>query len=437
MSRFVRASKVRHLFAEEPKSEKKFTEIRLSPVTGDHQYIKANSKYFAVAVRGGGGAVLVHPIDKPGRIGVGKPVIAGHSSAVIDFDFNPFNDHQIATASEDLTLKIFSFPEGGLTEKVTEADVSLEGHERKVTFCKWHPTASNILASGSSDQTVRVWDTETGEQKYEYKAEGIIQDLQWNYDGSLLGISCKDKTVHIFDPRNPDAAKVINAHEGAKTSKIGWLGSTGMFITCGFTKRSKREFKLWDSSSDLSKPVTTIDIDSGSGVLFPYFDEGVNVLYLMGRGDGNIRYYEWTGEKPYFYSISEFRSSKSQKGCCVCPKLANNILGAEVTKVLKLTTDSVIPLGFTIPRKSDNFLADCFPDDYAGVASMTADEWCAGENKDPVKMSMNPKNAGDVAAAIAAAAGASVKKATYSELVEQLKAANARIAELEAELAKK
>ena len=37
-------------------------------------------------------------------------VIAGHKSAVLDFDFNPFHEHIIATASDDTTVKVCTAP---------------------------------------------------------------------------------------------------------------------------------------------------------------------------------------------------------------------------------------------------------------------------------------------------------------------------------------
>ena len=43
-SRFVRASRFRHVFAETVKTEQHYNDLELSPVTGDHSYIKANSK---------------------------------------------------------------------------------------------------------------------------------------------------------------------------------------------------------------------------------------------------------------------------------------------------------------------------------------------------------------------------------------------------------
>jgi hypothetical protein len=36
-----------------------------------------------------------------------------------------------------------------------------------------------------------------------------------------------------------------------------------------------------------------VSIDNGSGVLHPFWDEELKVLYLAGKGDSSIRYFEW------------------------------------------------------------------------------------------------------------------------------------------------
>ena len=69
MSRFVRASKVRHLFGTGDKKENNYTHLRLSSATGDGQYIKANSKYFAVSYgASGGGDCAVIPFSQTGAL---------------------------------------------------------------------------------------------------------------------------------------------------------------------------------------------------------------------------------------------------------------------------------------------------------------------------------------------------------------------------------
>jgi coronin-1B/1C/6 len=437
MSRFVRASKVRHLYCQPQKKEETYTHLRLSTATGDHQYIKANSKYWAVSYHaGGGGTLLVVPHGKYGALKTGTPMISGHHSAVLDFDWNPFNDNIIATGSDDCTVKLWSVPDGGLTETMKEPILDIDAHMRKVVFTTFHPAADNVLATASADCTVKIWDVEAGECRSELAGHGqSIQDLKWSYDGSLIASSCKDKKLRVFDARVSEAIASVQPHEGSKCSKCCWLGKDGNLVTTGFTRQSKRQFRIWDPRK-LDKQIVTIDIDQAAGVIMPTFDEDTNVLYLAGKGDGNIRFYEIVKEAPHAFLLSEYRSSTSQKGMCFLPKRHCDVLKCETARAMKLTSNTVEPLSFIIPRKSDHFQADIFPDTYAGVPAMNSDEYFEGENKVPPLVSLNPKNGGKISSGDGSGAAPVKKRKTAAQLQKELDAANARIAELEAEVAK-
>ena len=51
MSGFVRASKFRHVYCYAPKVDATLQNLRITTVTGDHNYIKANPYYFAVGLQ--------------------------------------------------------------------------------------------------------------------------------------------------------------------------------------------------------------------------------------------------------------------------------------------------------------------------------------------------------------------------------------------------
>jgi len=84
-------------------------------------------------VSGGGGPFAICDVNKPCRIDSTAPKVQGHSSAVLDFDWNPFDDSMIASASDDSTVKLWQIPEGGLTSNLTEPLVDMRGHGRKVS----------------------------------------------------------------------------------------------------------------------------------------------------------------------------------------------------------------------------------------------------------------------------------------------------------------
>ena len=69
-----------------------------------------------------------------GRFDINYPKVSGHKNPVLDIAWNPFNDNEIASASEDCTVKLWNIPDEGLVNNFTEDDAicSLAGHQRKV-----------------------------------------------------------------------------------------------------------------------------------------------------------------------------------------------------------------------------------------------------------------------------------------------------------------
>lgn len=57
------------------------------------------------------------------------------------------------------------------------------------------------------------------------------------------------------------------AHEGARSSKITYLGTKEKLVSVGFTKQSQRQFKVWDPRN-LSKEIKKMDIDQAAGACF-------------------------------------------------------------------------------------------------------------------------------------------------------------------------
>lgn len=92
------------------------------------------------------------------RLEANLPLIRGHAGPIVDFEFSPFNDNLLATASEDGTVKLWQIPEEGITKDVSQCDAELRGHSKKLVFSKFHPSADYTMATSGSDTTVRIWD---------------------------------------------------------------------------------------------------------------------------------------------------------------------------------------------------------------------------------------------------------------------------------------
>jgi len=170
----------------------------------------------------------------------------------------------------------------------------------------------------------------------------------------------------------------------------------------------------------------------------PFYDADNGLLYLAGKGDGNIRYFEVVDEAPYVHYISEFKSSNSLRGCCFLPKRALNVADCEIARAFKAGVKTVDPISFQVPRKSDIFQDDLFPDAFAGEPALSASEWLSGKDAEPKKASLAP---GFVAKAKPAAdfnpTKVEEKQLSEKEIRDEHEKLVKRVAYLEAELAKR
>jgi len=211
----------------------------------------------AYASAGGGGPVVVLPLTKPGRLGK-LPTIQVHKASVLDHQFHPFLNTLLATAGEDGYVKVTQFPDGGLTETVDKAIVTLEGHSKKVAFVKFHPTANNILASASHDFMVKIWDIEAQSEAINFEDHPEVPlSVDWNADGSQIATTCKDKKIRIFDPRDGKSAQSTEGFAGTKRASVVWASNHGLLLGVGFSKTSVRQYGVWDPKN-LSTPLISL-----------------------------------------------------------------------------------------------------------------------------------------------------------------------------------
>jgi len=189
----------------------------------------------------------------------------------------------------------------------------------------------------------------------------------------------------------------------------------------------------------MSKPLVRNSVDSASGLLLPFYDSDTNILYLGGKGDGNIRYYEVVDEAPYVHYLTEFKSNTPQRGLCMVPKRCMNVNDCEIARMLKVGVKSVEPISFQVPRKSDIFQDDIFPDCFAGEPALTAEEWIGGKNSVPKTRSLAPGFTPGKKAVVEFNPEKPVEEKVLSEkeLKDEVDKLTKRVAYLEAELIKR
>ncbi|XP_013929760.1 PREDICTED: coronin-2B isoform X2 [Thamnophis sirtalis] len=272
---------------------------------------------------------------------------------------------------------------------MTEAVLELYGHSRRVGLIEWHPTTTNILFSAGYDYKVLIWNLNIAEPVKMIDCHSdVILCMSFNTNGSLLGTTCKDRKLRVIEPRSGKVLQEANC-KNHRVNRVVFLGNIKRLLTTGVSRWNTRQIALWDQE-DLSMPLIEEEIDGLSGLLFPFYDADTHMLYLAGKGDGNIRYYEISTEKPYLTYLMEFRSPAPQKGLGVMPKHGLDVSACEVFRFYKLVTlkGLIEPISMIVPRRSETYQEDIYPMTPGPEPALTPDEWLSGMNRDPILMSL-------------------------------------------------
>uniref|UniRef100_A0A8C7JWS3 Coronin n=1 Tax=Oncorhynchus kisutch TaxID=8019 RepID=A0A8C7JWS3_ONCKI len=387
-----RSSKFRNVYGKAGNREQCFDGIPITRNVHDNHFCAVNAKFLAIVTEtAGGGSFLVIPVNKAGRIDPHQPKVCGHQGGVLDIKWNPFIDNIIASCSEDCSVRIWEIPEGGLRRNMSEAVLELYGHSRRVGLIEWHPTCSGILFSAGYDFKILIWNLEVGGPVKMIDCHSdVVLCMSFNTDGSLLATSCKDKHLRVIEPRSGKVLQEADC-KSHRVNRVVFLGNMKRLVTTGVSRWNTRQVALWDQE-DLSMPIIEEEIDGLSGLLFPFYDSDTHMLYLAGKGDGNIRYYEVGTEKPYLQYLMEFRSPAPQKGLGVMPKHGLDVAACEVFRFYKLVTlrGLIEPISMIVPRRSETYQEDIYPMTAGTEPALTADEWLSGMDRGDVCVCAEP-----------------------------------------------
>ncbi|KAL6080659.1 Lissencephaly-1 [Balamuthia mandrillaris] len=90
---------------------------------------------------------------------------------------------------------------------------TLTGHRNNINAIRFHPVFS-LMASGSEDATIKVWDYETGEFERTLKGHTLaVQDIAFDHTGKLLASCSADLTVKLWDFQKYECVKTLHGHD--------------------------------------------------------------------------------------------------------------------------------------------------------------------------------------------------------------------------------
>ncbi len=118
----------------------------------------------------------------------------------------------------------------------------LRGHEGPVWSVAYSPDG-RLLASGSADKTIRIWDTSTHEARMVTGHEGIVYSVAFDSNGTHLVSASEDTTVRIWDT---STGKLENVLQGPpQECYSAAFHPSDEWLAAGY----HGGLRLWDTSS--------------------------------------------------------------------------------------------------------------------------------------------------------------------------------------------
>jgi WD40 repeat protein len=372
-------SKWRNVFGEIDKSGS-FDDMTIRDSQIDGSMIDVSTEFLAVSWKSNGGCVAIFQAQKFERALPDIPLIRGHDSPVQDVQFSPFQADLLATAGgDDAVVKLWQIPEGGLKQDMTAEIQKFSEHSRKVYLLNFHSSVKEIIASAGLDQIVYVWDITSANTIAKIKLEDNPHSLQWNQLGNLIGTSTRNHYNNIHDPRLSENQTTMKtkSHDNFKASKMGFMDENFIYSS-GYNKTGNREVKIFDMRK-FEEAADTYRLDTQTGFINPYYDVDSKLLFLPGRGEGNLAFVDLNDHQ--IRSGNNYTSSTPQKSVAFFPKRAMDYNKSEIARCAKLSLTQVEYLSFQFPRRNLGFNAEFYPDCLNGKPGLGMEEWLKGETK--------------------------------------------------------
>jgi U3 small nucleolar RNA-associated protein 13 len=154
----------------------------------------------------------------------------GLNEVVTCFCVHPSGDELVASTQNNL-LRHWKFERDPTSNAIVSKDCvrAIRGHNMPVLAMTYDPTGT-LIATGSADRTVRVWDVERGYCTHNFRDNtDAVQNVIFHPDPQkLLLFSCSnDATIRCFDLRDQKCISVMKDHislpTGLAFSNDGYL----------------------------------------------------------------------------------------------------------------------------------------------------------------------------------------------------------------------
>ncbi|RAH86618.1 NACHT and WD40 domain protein [Aspergillus japonicus CBS 114.51] len=232
------------------------------------------------------------------------PVIEDSWSPCLQtFESNSESIRSVAFSSDGLSLASGAFAgiikiwdtKTGVNQKTFGAHLGvcqqvLEGHSGWVCSVAFSPNKP-ILASGSRDKTIRLWNLEKKEPLREFKRHsGTIFSVAFSPDGLTLASGSEDKTIRLWNIRTGECQQVLeNSASNSACVYLVAFSPNGLTLASGSSDGAIRLWNIRDGNNPQvleghSGWVYSVAFSPNESVLASGFDNGTVKLWDTEKG---------------------------------------------------------------------------------------------------------------------------------------------------------
>ncbi len=171
-------------------------------------------------------------------------ILKGHTDPVSTVAVSP-DGKILATGSFDKSVKLWD----AATGKELRTLAGTTGHTNLVLGVAFAPDGLS-LATVSTDNSLKIWDVATGQVKFNLAHPNIVHCAAFDKTGKSVATGCQDGILRIYDVTKVPGtvAKAINAHilpQGQSIYTVVWHPDGKRVASAGLDK----SIKIWDAVS--------------------------------------------------------------------------------------------------------------------------------------------------------------------------------------------
>ncbi|CAN2040651.1 Peptidase C14 caspase domain-containing protein [Candidatus Magnetomoraceae bacterium gMMP-15] len=149
-------------------------------------------------------------------------LLKGHSNVVFSLSFSP-NSRFLASGSSDDTVRVWNIEDQIQIHKLT-------GHKDAIYALSWLPD-SRRLVSGSDDNTLILWDARKGTKIQKLIGhEDDVQSVAVSPNSKYIASGSLDKTIRLWDARDGEFIKVL-AKQNTQVASLSFSPDSRMVLT--------------------------------------------------------------------------------------------------------------------------------------------------------------------------------------------------------------